>query len=675
MVVNPGGSGESTSTSDVANCEGGVCSIDGNNGSSSAMEKVLAAEKEEKVSTIVALGYSEVDAKRALEKKSGSVEEAVDLLSEEDERREQVKKDAKELSDGPGGWSLEAATSALEETGSKEAAQKLLEEEESAMIATFEAATADMLESGWDEVVARQALLAQYNLDQARASGGNTTVAREVLDGIRPTLKKRDEPEAKAGGAAARKPQQPQQEEKRDKPKPANKEDVVFEVSAATFQQVVLESPVPVLVDVYADWCGPCKQLGPILEEAAVNSGGMFRLAKVNSDNERSISEALNVQGLPTVFSVNKGKFTDRFVGMLPQEQLQQFLVRCVTGFGERVQADEVSDDDLLESTRKLSSLAGLSSISFKKREKILSLVDQTIAMEGAVDPETGAMTPNLKVALLYISNAAGDVRSPKVTSINTGSKAFVERVNPSPAARRLLEVAGFRPQEKDVNGTMVHSLELMHANAAILTMVGQRAVDAVAERKFKSIKKSAVKLGDNKSFRVKKENAEAKEARADPTEATQIETGVAVSFQGLGGKSRKRFPPETPLGDALAQLLAGSQDHGWESLEIRHPLPRKPLNRGSPELGVRLEFWEGTGIVVGTEQLEAAGVEGSIEAALKKKKKRLSKAKKKGSVSLRSYDERDRGGQEAFGGAETVTIVGEESDDDAEVEFGEEEN
>ena len=128
----------------------------------------------------------------------GSVEEAIDLLSEEEERQERVRLDAKELSDGPGGWSLEAATSALEETGSKEAAQKLLEEEESTMISTFEAATADMLESGWDEMVARQALLAQYNLDQVRASGGNTTVSREVLDAIRPTLKKKD-PAANAG--------------------------------------------------------------------------------------------------------------------------------------------------------------------------------------------------------------------------------------------------------------------------------------------------------------------------------------------------------------------------------------------------------------------------------------------------------------------------------------------
>lgn len=59
---------------------------------------------------------------------------------------------------------------------------------------------------------------------------------------------------------------------------------------------MVIESPVPVLLDVYADWCGPCKQLGPMLEEMAVRSGGMFRLAKVNSDKNRGVSDVLQVR-------------------------------------------------------------------------------------------------------------------------------------------------------------------------------------------------------------------------------------------------------------------------------------------------------------------------------------------------------------------------------------------
>ena len=90
MIINARGGGESASVpSDVADCEGGVCSIDNNNKKSSAMEMVTSAENDKKVSTIVDLGYSEADAKRALEEKLGSVEEAIDLLSEEEERQEQ----------------------------------------------------------------------------------------------------------------------------------------------------------------------------------------------------------------------------------------------------------------------------------------------------------------------------------------------------------------------------------------------------------------------------------------------------------------------------------------------------------------------------------------------------------------------------------------------------------
>mmetsp|Transcript_12636 Transcript_12636/g.27354 ORF Transcript_12636/g.27354 Transcript_12636/m.27354 type:complete len:123 (+) Transcript_12636:430-798(+) len=58
------------------------------------------------------------------------------------------------------------------------------------------------------------------------------------------------------------------------------------------------------MLDVYADWCGPCKALAPALEQMAVKAGGMFRLVKLNSDNERSASQALEVKALPTVFGI-----------------------------------------------------------------------------------------------------------------------------------------------------------------------------------------------------------------------------------------------------------------------------------------------------------------------------------------------------------------------------------
>jgi thioredoxin len=133
----------------------------------------------------------------------------------------------------------------------------------------------------------------------------------------------------------------------------------VFEGSAQDFQRLVMDSQVPVVVDVYADWCGPCKQLGPVLETAAMKSGGMFRLVKINSDKNREVAETLGVQGLPSVFAVSKGRVTDKFVGMLPQDQLQTFLVRTITGFGDRVQADQISEQDLDTLSRSLANFAG----------------------------------------------------------------------------------------------------------------------------------------------------------------------------------------------------------------------------------------------------------------------------------------------------------------------------
>ena len=148
-------------------------------------------------------------------------------------------------------------------------------------------------------------------MDQRKAQGKNTTISSELLEKIRPTLKKANETDETNN---ANKSKQPAKKPSAGSTttKPALKEDVVFEIDSNNFQKVVLESKVPVLLDIYADWCGPCKQLGPILEEAAIKSGGMFRLAKLNSDKEGSLSEALGVTGLPTVFAIVNGKFTDR---------------------------------------------------------------------------------------------------------------------------------------------------------------------------------------------------------------------------------------------------------------------------------------------------------------------------------------------------------------------------
>lgn len=138
--------------------------------------------------------------------------------------------------------------------------------------------------------------------------------------------------------------------------------------------------------------------------------GGMFRLVKINSDQQRELSETLGVSGLPTVFAVVGGKVTDRFVGMLPQEELQQFIVRAVTGYGGRVQEEQISNAELDAMTRKLANFAGLTSLSFKKLSLLKSKVDAILTEEDAFK-EDGSPEDGLVKAMKIVKNAHADIR------------------------------------------------------------------------------------------------------------------------------------------------------------------------------------------------------------------------------------------------------------------------
>jgi putative thioredoxin len=217
----------------------------------------------------------------------------------------------------------------------------------------------------------------------------------------------------------------------------------VIDVTDDTFEAAVIErsAEVPVLVDLWAPWCGPCRTLGPILEKVVDETGGAVELVKVNVDDNPRISQTFQVQSIPAVYALRDRQVVDGFIGALPEDQVAEFVARL---------APAPSEADLLVAAGDETSLRQALELEHDHPGAVLALArllvdrggaDEALTLLGRIPetPESRQIAAQARLADQHV-----DVSADGVDVLLTG---LLDRVKDDEAARQefldLLETLG----------------------------------------------------------------------------------------------------------------------------------------------------------------------------------------------------------------------------------------